>query len=372
MVIFVYGTTGELIKLLPLIKSIPEEEQFRISTEQQPKQLKLLSKGASVPEPAIKIANGRQGNDLEKKVDMLFWLLKIVRNYHTVSRHLKSLKKQSNDKLLVVVHGDTITTVLGALFGRLHRLPVAHIEAGLRSGNWRHPFPEELDRRIVSKIATRHFAPGDIPVSNLHQAKAKGKIVNTRYNTVLDSLRLARSDPVSIEGINALPSSYFVVSIHRNELMAQPDELKRTLQNIADQSKKITCIFLDHPVTKERIKNLKLDYLLDKKNLVRLPKLQYFQFISLIARCSFIVTDSGGLQEEAAYLGIPCLVHRLTTERNEGLGKNVVLSLYKEDKVKAFLNNPTKYHIKGLADKTSPTTIIVDRLIAEGYISSSN
>lgn len=369
MLIIIYGTTGELIKVLPLIKDVPEGEQFRISTEQQPKQLKGLQEEASAPKPNIKVASGRKGKDLERIPDMFFWLKDILLNYRHIRRSLKELKKQNKGNLMVVVHGDTVTTVLGALLGRLYHFPVTHIEAGLRSGNWRHPFPEELDRRIVSKVATWHFAPGDDPVKNLHAAKAKGRIINTKYNTVLDSLRLAQAQKKKISGFGSIPDKYFVVSIHRNELMAQPDELRRTLENISSKANEIPCIFLDHPVTKERIKSLKLDHLLDNKNITRLHKLRYFQFISLMSKSNFIVTDSGGLQEESAYLGIPCLVHRLTTERKEGLGQNVVLSYYQQNKVTEFLNDPEKYRTKGLDSTISPTATILNELRKAGYVS---
>jgi UDP-N-acetylglucosamine 2-epimerase (non-hydrolysing) len=306
---------------------------------------------------------------LEKMPDMILWLKDIVIHYGRIRRSVRRLKKKNGRKsLMIVVHGDTVTTVLGSLFGRLNRLPVAHIEAGLRSGNWRHPFPEELDRRVVSKIATLHYAPGKEPFDNLRKAGVKGGIVNTKYNTVLDSLRLARSENKPIKGLEKLPDDYFVVSIHRNELMARPDELARTLENIAAKAEDFACIFLDHPVTKERIYSLKLDRILEKKNITRLHKLRYFQFISLMSRSSFIVTDSGGLQEEAAYLGIPCLVHRLATERNEGLGQNAVLSLYDDKKVKEFLSNPDKYRTKGLASDFSPTRVIYDSLKSKGYV----
>ena len=368
MVIFIYGTTGELIKILPLLRSIPPQDQFRISTEQQPQQLKGLHEEADTPEPNLRLANGHKGNDLEKITDIVWWFKDIVLSYRKVRREIKALKKRYPGKVLVMVHGDTVTTVIGAFFGRLQRLPVAHLEAGLRSGNWRHPFPEELDRRITTRLATKHFAPGDEPVGNLKASLAKGEIINTRYNTVLDSLREAQAQKKSIAGLESLPEKYFVVSLHRNELMSRPKDLKLILENIAAQSTGVPCVFLDHPVTKERIRALKLDYILESKNITRLQKLRYFQFITLMSQSDFIITDSGGLQEEAAYLGIPCLVHRLTTERQEGLGKNVILSLYEDKRVKEFLKDPEKYRTKGQASDFSPSAAVLEHLRADRYV----
>lgn len=368
MIIFIYGTTGELIKILPLIKQVPHDKQVRISTEQQPHQLAGLHKETGVPPPDIKVAHGRAGHDLEKISDMLFWLFGVIWKYPKVRRIIKEqVKIHSRDRVIVVVHGDTVTTVLGAIVGRLNRVKVAHIESGLRSGNWKHPFPEEIDRRIVSKIARLHFAPGNIPLKNLEKARVKGELINTRLNTVFDSLRLAQASKVKIQSLTELPAKFFVVSIHRNELLAQPKEFAHILKKIAAKSAEINCIFLDHPITKETIKTRGLDNLLEVPGLTRIPKLKYYQFISLTAKADFIITDSGGLQEESAYLGIPCLVHRLTTERQEGLGQNVVLSRYDHTVVDDFMDNPYQHKKESISDKISPTKIIYDYLVSKKF-----
>jgi UDP-N-acetylglucosamine 2-epimerase (non-hydrolysing) len=367
MVIIVYGTTGELIKVLPLIKRLPEEQQIRVSTSQQPDQLEKLMREASIPAPHLTIAHGWHNHDLQKMSDMFFWLSGMIVRY---PRNRRRLKKALHGRkaTAVLVHGDTVTTVLGALWGRMRRLPVMHIEAGLRSGNWRHPFPEEIDRHLTSRFATTHFAPGAIPVKNLRAAKAKGQIIDTQYNTVLDSLRLAQQTPTAIQGITALPAEFFVVSIHRNELLAQPKELKKLLERIAAKAATIPCIFLDHPVTKARVKQLGLDAILDAPGITRAPKLEYFQFIGLATKAAFIVTDSGGLQEEAAYLGIPCLVHRMATERQEGLGENVVLSLFDDSRIQDFLDHTDTYRRAPVGTEISPTQTICDFLVEHAYL----
>lgn len=370
MIIFIYGTTGELIKILPLIKRIPKDQQIRISTEQQPHQLAGLQAETGAPEPDLKLTNGRHGHDLEKISDMFFWLKDFIFNYYKMRRLIKkAVKANGRKQTMVIVHGDTMTTVLGALAGRLNRLKVAHIESGLRSGNWRHPFPEELDRRMVSKIARIHFAPGSVPIANLKEAGVKGQVVDTKLNTVLDSLRLAQASTVKIEGLNKLPPKFFVVSIHRNELLAQPKELADILKKIAAKAVDVPCIFLDHPITKETIRAKKLDNILAVPHLTRIKKLRYYQFISLASKADFIVTDSGGLQEESAYLGIPCLVHRLTTEREEGLGQNVVLSKYDHTIASEFMGDPYKYRRPPISQTLSPTQIIFDYLVEHGYVS---
>jgi UDP-N-acetylglucosamine 2-epimerase (non-hydrolysing) len=367
MVIIVYGTTGELIKVLPLIKRLPEDQQIRISTSQQPDQLGKLMREAAIPEPHLTIADGWRHHDLQKVSDMFFWLSGMIVRYPRTRRRLKRAL-HGRKATAVLVHGDTVTTVLGSLWGRMRRLPVMHIEAGLRSGNWRHPFPEEIDRHLTSRFATIHFAPGAIPVKNLKAAKAKGQIIDTQYNTVLDSLRLAQQTPTSIRGIVALPEEFFVVSIHRNELLVQPRELKKLLERIAAKAATTPCIFLDHPITKARMEQLGFDAILDAPGITRVPKLEYFQFIRLVTKAAFIVTDSGGLQEEAAYLGIPCLVHRMATERQEGLGENVVLSLFDDSRIQDFFDHIDTYRRAPVGTDISPTQTICDFLVEQKYI----
>jgi UDP-N-acetylglucosamine 2-epimerase (non-hydrolysing) len=298
---------------------------------------------------------------------MAFWLTGMIVRYPRIRRKLRKAL-HGRKATAVLVHGDTVTTVLGALWGRMRRLPVMHIEAGLRSGDWRHPFPEEIDRHLTSRIATTHFAPGAIPVKNLRAAKAKGQIIDTQYNTVLDSLRLAQETQPAMQGITTLPEAFFVVSIHRNELLVQPKELKSLLERIAAKAATTPCIFLDHPITKARIKQLGLDAILDAPGIMRAPKLDYFQFISLATKAAFIVTDSGGLQEEAAYLGIPCLVHRMATERQEGLGENVVLSLFDDKRIQDFLDHTDNYRRSPIGTDISPTQTICDFLVERKYI----
>lgn len=366
MLVIVYGTTGELIKLLPLIKSLKPDSYLTICTYQQPQQLKRLLHQADIKEADIKIGQKPDANDLESLKSIPRWFLSLWAGFFINRRKIKRQLKQSTGSNLLLVHGDTTTTLLGAVMGRLLGLPVGHIEAGLRSFNWRHPFPEELNRIYTSKIARIHFAPGKTPVTNLKKANTKGQIINTNFNTVLDSLRLAQTAKLPTK--HKLPKQFCLISIHRNELLAQPKELELILNKIAEFSNKMPVVFLDHPITKERMRTLQFDQLMDAPGITRIPKLDYFSFISILAKAECVITDSGGLQEETAYLGIPCLVHRKATEREEGLGKNVVLSLYQAKKVDEFLANHTAYKTEGVSKAISPTKIILDSLKSQNFI----
>jgi UDP-N-acetylglucosamine 2-epimerase (non-hydrolysing) len=367
MVIVVYGTTGELIKLLPLLNGIDADSVLTVCTYQQPQQLKKLFSDASLEQPDFKIGQSETSADLEKLILVPRWMVGVWYGFLINRKRIKTrLKKEGSQKHALIVHGDTTTTLFGSLMGRFLGLPVIHIEAGLRSYNWRHPFPEELNRIYTSKIARIHFAPGNVPVSNLKKARTKGEIINTEYNTVLDSLRLAQKQKVAAR--DNLPLKYCLVSIHRNELLTQPKELKAILEKIRDFADTLPIIFLDHPITKERIQSLGFDGILEHSSISRLPKLSYFNFIKLLTQSSCVITDSGGLQEETAYLGIPCLVHRKATEREEGLGKNVLLSMYDSKKIDEFLEDYESYQTEGVSGNISPTEIIIEYLKESKFI----
>ncbi len=366
MILFVYGTTGELIKLLPLIKEIEKKEYISVCTYQQPRQLQQLFKASKLSLPEIAIGQKTTAKDLESLWRVPWWLVCVGVGFLKNRKNIKKTLNQSKTKPLIIVHGDTMTTLLGAVMGKILRVHVAHIEAGLRSYNWRHPFPEEINRIMTSKMARTHFAPGKTPIANLKKAGTKGTIINTTYNTVLDSLRLAQKAKITTK--HQLPKKYCLISIHRNELLAQPKELEKILKKISKFSETMPVVFLDHPITEERIQSLSIGGLLEKKNITRLHKLGYFDFISLLAKAECVITDSGGLQEETAYLGIPCLVHRKATERQEGLGENVVLSYYNETAVDDFMRNFKKYKRAGVDASHSPVKVITKELKKSGFI----
>lgn len=367
MVIFVYGTTGESIKIAPVAVEIPAEKRMLIDTSQQPKLLELFYKATNFPQPDITLSRGWKGEDLTKPQHMIAWSL-IVWSHLLFGGTMRKIRKtKRREKTIVIVHGDTVTTVYGTLLGRLMGLKVAHIEAGLRSGNWKHPFPEEIDRRIVSKLARIHYSPGDVPTEALTREHVRGDIVNTGANTVADSAHWAQQQ--TPQDLPKLPKSFTLVSIHRNELLVSPKQVRELLKELlahAEAGNQV--VFLDHPITQNRMSTLGLDDILDHKNILRVPKQNYVNMMHLIKQANVLVTDSGGLQEESFYLGIPCIVYREATERTEGLGSNVALSGINPEKLRELLVNYKTELVPEKPMKLTPTDIIINDLKAKGYI----
>ncbi len=364
MIGVVYGTTGELIKLGPVLRGIQERGTrfLHTTTAQQVTQIPGLLAQFDLPQPDVYFAHGRGGRDLRRNADIPFWLSSVARSFVRARRELKRELEADGKPPLVLVHGDTMTTVLGASMGRLLGVPVAHIESGLRSFDLRHPFPEELNRRLTSKIASIHYAPGAWAAGNLKS----GEVVDTGSNTIADSLALSLAVAGPAAQVPAEP--FGLVSLHRFELLKDESLLRSTLELLARAGRRTPLLFVDHPVTVAAVEGFGLTGLFDDRALVRVPRMSFFEFVPLLQRSSFIVTDSGGSQEESFHLDLPCLVHRKRTERQEGVGENVVLSGLDLSVLAGFLDDPAVYRRRSVPPSTSPTAVILADLETRGYL----
>jgi UDP-N-acetylglucosamine 2-epimerase (non-hydrolysing) len=303
-------------------------------------------------------ARGAKGRDLRTNSDIPGWALTVARSYASQRRSLRRRLRTGPGKPLVLVHGDTMTTLYGAVLGRLTGFPVAHIESGLRSFDLMHPFPEELNRRLTSRVARYLYAPGAWAASNLR----RGTVVDTGSNTVRDALAMAvtKADP-PVE----LPDGEFgIASLHRFELLNDRDLLAATIDLLRESGRRF--LWVDHPVTVAALDKHGLTGRLGDA-ITPMPRLDFFGFVATMRRSSFLVTDSGGSQEETYYLDIPCLVHRKRTERREGLGENVVLSGYSEDVLRDFLRDPNAHRRRSDLPESSPSDVIVDDLERRGF-----
>ena len=362
MILVVFGTTGELIKLAPVLQRLEARGHgyHLATTGQQVEQIPSFLAQFGLRQPDLWLARGAGGRDLRVNSDIPGWATRALRTF--VSRRTQLRRRLSAElgRHLVLVHGDTMTTVLGAAMGRALRVPVAHIESGLRSFSLRHPFPEELNRRMTSSLARIHYAPGSWAAANL----SRGDVVDTGSNTIRDSLALVTDGALPAR----VPGELFgVVSLHRFELLNNGQALAGTLEVLADSVERMPLLFVDHPVTAAAIQRFRLQGLFDTSRFVRVPRLPFFDFVRIERRSAFVVTDSGGSQEECFYLDRPCLVHRVRTERREGLGENVVVSGMRLDALRDFLRDPTRYRRRTALPAESPSDVIVADLEQRGF-----
>ena len=223
------------------------------------------------------------------------------------------------DPALVVVQGDTTSTFIGALSAFYRRVPVAHVEAGLRTGRLDAPFPEELNRSLVARMASLHFAPTAEARANLAREGIPARAIQVTGNTGIDSLLWAVRQPIPRRA-RWMPTRgrrLVLVTAHRRESFGAPLRAicAALLQLAEDSSLEIVYPVHPNPSVLGPVRNL-----LGGRPRVHLPPpLPYLEFVHLMKRAALVVTDSGGVQEEAPRLGRPVLVVRDTTERAEGV-----------------------------------------------------
>ncbi len=357
MIVLFYGTTAEAIKLAPVARRLHAQgvayEQWL--TLQQADTVTAALPALGLPPADQVLANGRSGRPLAGPVDILFWVASMV---GWTLRHGPAARRRlrRSGPSVVVVHGDTMTSVVGAVLAKVLGADCAHVEAGLRSGDWRHPFPEELDRRIVGRLADVHYAPSPAAVEAL--ADRPG-VVPTHRNTVVDAV-LDQSVEVGQDDTDL----YGLVLLHRFEFLTNAALVETTLTALQELSPHRLLLVADDQA--RHVLGARLAALPTDRFTVT-DKLPHAEFTRALAGAAFVVTDSGGVQEETALLGVPTLVHRKATERQDGLGSNAVLSLWEPTTVERFIASYKDHRRPAHTPSTSPSDLIVKDLMTRGY-----
>ncbi|QKW48214.1 non-hydrolyzing UDP-N-acetylglucosamine 2-epimerase [Streptomyces buecherae] len=310
----VYGTRPEAIKMAPLIMALRREETLDVTTVNVGQHRDSLMLVPSVL---------RMGDDQKFSIsqDGLSLTDISTRAWRTVSR---ALDRSGCDA--VVVQGDTSTALCGALAAAYAHKPVIHLEAGLRTGNPASPFPEEMHRKLISGVAGLHLAPTKTARANLVREGVPPSDVQVVGNTSIDASRIAL-EAWSPER-SAIPADLLVegrdliiFTAHRRENWDKMEDFSRLLRRLATRYPQIGFVLPLHPnrlVTD--VLRLGTSHLPNVRLLGPMP---YDDMMKLLTRARVVVTDSGGLQEEAAALGRPTLVIRDTTERPEGIEAGV-------------------------------------------------
>ena len=220
---------------------------------------------------------------------------------------------------LVLVQGDTTTAFAAALAAFYQRIPLAHVEAGLRTDDPWNPYPEEANRRLIGQLAQLHFAPTPRAARNLETTGAWGTVALTG-NTVIDALlTVARQQPTCpVPGLAWAARQVILVTVHRRENWGEPlQEIGRGLRQVLDNHPKVALLLPLHPnpTVREPLRQM----LADHPRAFLVEPLDYKSLVGAVAGCTLVLTDSGGLQEEAPTMGKPVLVLRNTTERPEAV-----------------------------------------------------
>jgi len=313
-VALVFGTRPEAIKLFPVIhalKARPEIDTRVIVTAQHRGLLdQVLEIAGIVPDIDLDVMTPNQTLDgLTAKLIVALG---------------EAFDAEKPDR--VVVHGDTLTTMVASLAAYYRKIPVAHVEAGLRSGDIHHPWPEEVNRRVVACIADMNFAPTQAAADALLRENRDAAGIHVTGNTVIDAL-LATVDrvhrePALASGLDDLAARFagkriVAVTSHRRENFGGGMEaIARSIADIAARPD-VAVIFPVHP--NPNVRPVMDAVLGDLANVAMIEPLDYPHFVRLLDLCHLVLTDSGGVQEEAPSLGKPVLVMRETTERPEGV-----------------------------------------------------
>lgn len=236
---------------------------------------------------------------------------------------MDALLKESVPDLLLV-QGDTVTVMTAALAAFYHKVPVGHVEAGLRTADRYNPFPEEMSRRQTSQLATLHFAPTPLAVENLRREGITEHVYQTG-NTVIDALmdtsRRLKDSPVDHKLFGRADFDKYkvlLVTAHRRENWGAPmSQIALALKEIAERYPDVQILYPLHknPVVRESVEPVFKGH----DRLINVEPLDYVPFVYAMQKCHFILTDSGGIQEEAPSLGKPVLVMRTNTERPEAV-----------------------------------------------------
>ncbi|MGN6287792.1 MAG: non-hydrolyzing UDP-N-acetylglucosamine 2-epimerase [Sphingopyxis terrae] len=226
----------------------------------------------------------------------------------------------------VLVHGDTLTTMAATLAAYFRKIPIGHVEAGLRSGNIYHPWPEEVNRKVAGAVADLHFAPTETAAAALRAENVSAERIYVTGNTVIDALLATKArideNPSLAAGLDPLVERFagrriVAVTSHRRENFG--DGMRAIAEAIAAIAARadVAVIFPVHP--NPQVRSAMEPLLAARSNVALIDPLDYPHFVRLLAEADLVLTDSGGVQEEAPSLGKPVLVMRETTERPEGI-----------------------------------------------------
>lgn len=357
------GTTAELIKVIPVIRELKRRKILFTVIASRQNNIQFEDFRPIIGKLNVTYAVAPKNNN----PSIFFFALWGIRTFFSLLVGMRFGFRGLNKKnSYFIVHGDTVSSLMGSLVAFVYGLKLVHIESGLRSFDFREPFPEEVCRYIISRLADIHFCPNLWCVNNL---KLCGGIkVNTYQNTLIEIYNLfakLQKHGQFVHNIKGLQAKYFVLVVHRQEhVLFGRKKMLKILNCIFNKiPKNLSCVLLVHDQSIKFISELDTFIpLVKRKNIYKVGRLPYKDFINLMQGAEFVVTDGGSNQEELYYMGKPCLLLRNHTERIEGLGENVLLSKNNITSIKAFLEGYKKYERTPLSVVYKPSSIIVNYL----------
>lgn len=341
-VMIVFGTRPEAIKMIPIVKQLEKEKdvEFKVCTTGQHK---------SMVNQVLEKFNTKVDYDLDimKESQTITYITTSI-----IDKMDKIIKKEKPD--IILVHGDTTTAFSVALVAFYNKIKIGHVEAGLRTYDKYSPYPEEINRVLISDLADLHFAPTNANKEALMKEGISEDSIFITGNTVIDAIKLTIDNKYKFENelLNKIEfnsdKKYILLTAHRKENLGKPlENICKAINELTKKREDIEVIFPVH--YNPKVREVVFKYLENNKKVHLLDPINVFDMHNLMNKCHLIMTDSGGLQEEAPSLGKPVLVLRQNTERPEVVKagaakivgtdtKNIV------EQVELLLNNKEKYN----------------------------
>ena len=364
-----FGTRPEAIKMIPLIQCLKKDSRFEVKVLVTAQHREMLDQ-------VLEIFNIIPDFDLD-----------LMRENQSLSLLASNILKKMDDIYkkfhpnIVLVHGDTLSAFVVAQSAFYNQIDIGHVEAGLRTFNLKSPWPEEGNRQLISKISNLHFAPTELAASYLIKEKISSEKVFITGNTVIDilldvSIRKL-PEPIGFDGNKLnLDASIKKVLItgHRRENFGQGFiNICSAIKSLALNNPEIEFIYPVH--LNPNVKNIVFEILKNINNIILLPPQAYLEFVNLMKNSYIILTDSGGIQEEAPSLGIPVLVMRNTTERQEAVNVGTVKLVGTDESsiklaVQSLLDNKQLY--RKMANANNPygdgnASLKIKNILVEKY-----
>ncbi|WP_343883273.1 UDP-N-acetylglucosamine 2-epimerase [Rhodanobacter caeni] len=315
--VFIIGTRAQLIKVAPVIAACERLSLpcTLLMTGQHQETMQDLIAEFAIESPQVPAV---QADEHSTIASLLRWL---PAAYKGVRNKLRELASADAD-ISVLVHGDTLSTLVGAFAARLHKTRVVHVESGLSSGRWLDPFPEEICRRMVFRMTDVAICPNKQAMVYMAKHHPRARILDSQGNTIVDAVALTGASSI----LPDLASPYLVASLHRFQNIYEAGRLAALVALMKDLSDHVDVRFVLHPATRVRLEKQGLFSSLSASSRIHLmPRMGYGDFLRMAAGAQCVLTDGGSNQEELAALGVPTIIMRERTERPDGLGANALL-----------------------------------------------
>ena len=346
-VLTIFGTRPEAIKMAPLVKEIEKNSDTLESI------VCVTAQHRQILDQVLELFEIKPDYDLD--------IMKDNQNLWSLTSDVLLKTKEVIETVkpdVVLVHGDTTTSMAAALSAFYAKVPVGHVEAGLRTFNKYYPFPEEINRVFADAVCTYHFAPTDESCENLKKSQIPSEHIYKTGNTVIDALiYTVENHKEEVKGLKLNPDlKTILLTSHRRENFGEPiREICNAILELVKNNKDIEVVYPVHP--NPNVRKPVYELLGEKERIHLIEPLEYAQFCNLMKKAHIILTDSGGVQEEAPSLGKPVLVLRDTTERPEavkygtvklvGANKDKIISM-----VEKLLTDDSEY--KKMSESINP------------------